>query len=501
MKITQRSGTIEIVAETYRLTYADTRPHFVTVTFADATATAVADDEWRWRVDLPPQRAGGPHVLVVRGTNEVRFEDVLVGEVWLCSGQSNMEMGLGVVDGGAEEAATANHPTLRLFELPQVPAGEPRRDIDAHWRVCTPASVVEGRWGGFSAVGYFFGRELQQCLDVPIGLIDSSWGGTAIAPWTSREGFELVDSQRPLADQVEEQSRQYRRDLVQRLAEIGAWSEGVRVALAAGDPLPLDPAWPRHPLQSHTAPCGLYHGMIHPLVPFALRGVIWYQGESNVHTHDGMAYRDKMEALIGGWRHAWGRNDLPFYYVQIAPFPYDGHQPGISPEEVPRLQAAQTAALDLPHTGMIVTSDISNLRDIHPGNKREVGRRLALWARARTYGEEGIVVSGPLFEAAEVGKDEIRIRFRFADGGLASRDGAPLNWFQIAGLDQRFVDAEGRIDGDTVVVKSDEVPGPVAVRFGWHQIAEPNLINGAGLPASPFRTDDWPRPQDEPRDE
>jgi len=239
-----------------------------------------------------------------------------------------------------------------------------------------------------------------------------------------------------------------------------------------------------HPLSSHSAPTGLYNGMVHALVPFGIRGAIWYQGESN--RHDGMLYHEKMKGLINGWRKVWAQGDFPFLFVQLAPYNY-----GRAPFDLPKIWEAQTATLAVPNTGMAVTTDVGNLRDIHPRNKQAVGRRLALWALARTYGQTGLVYSGPLYKSMSVEGDKIRLVFNHVASGLASRDGKPLTWFEIAGKDKNFVKAEAKIDGDTVVVSSAEVAAPAAVRFGWHHEAEPNLVNNEGLPASPFRTHPW----------
>jgi sialate O-acetylesterase len=226
--------------------------------------------------------------------------------------------------------------------------------------------------------------------------------------------------------------------------------------------------------------------MVHPLVPFAIRGAVWYQGESNCLSRDGMTYYEKKKALIGGWRKVWGQGDFPFYFVQLAPFRYR-HDPA----ELPKIWEAQAAALAIPNTGMAVTTDIATINNIHPPNKQDVGKRLALWALAKDYGRQGMVYSGPLYKSMKVEGAAIRIAFDHVSGGLASRDGKPLSHFQIAGADKKFVPAQARIDGDSLVVSADAVKQPVAVRFGWDQVAEPNLMNKAGLPASPFRTDKW----------
>jgi sialate O-acetylesterase len=290
----------------------------------------------------------------------------------------------------------------------------PITDRAIRWTACSPKTVPS-----FSGVLYYFGLKLHKELGVPVGLINSSWGGSPIEPWT-----------------------------------VGPKQSG-----------------------------GMYNGMISPLMPFAIRGVTWYQGESNVG--QGMAYRDKMEALINGWRNVWGK-DMPFLFVQIAP--WSGYGAG----RLPPLWEAQVASLKIPGTGMAVTTDlVDKISDIHPQNKKDVGNRLALWALARTYDKKGIVYSGPLYKSMKVEGNKVQLSFAHTGSGLASRDGKPLTEFQVAGADGKFVPAEAAIDGDTVIVQAKEVEKPEQVRFGWRKIANPNLMNKEGLPASPFQTKDW----------
>ena len=284
----------------------------VTVTLGSDVAQTRGSAQGRWRVALPAREAGGPHTMTIQGTNTITLTDILVGEVWICSGQSNMEMGLGVVQNAEEERQAADYPKIRLFELPQTPAGEPRDDVNARWRVCQPDNVAAGNWGGFSAAGYFFGRQLHKELDVPVGLIDTSWGGTRIEPWTPPCGFKAVPKVAHFAEEIQRQDTEYKATLPGKLAEIEGWIAATRAALAEKERLPMAPGWPRHPLESNGAPSGLYNGMIHPLVPFAIAGAIWYQGESNVHLRDRMLYFEKMKALVGGWRTAWGQGGLSF---------------------------------------------------------------------------------------------------------------------------------------------------------------------------------------------
>lgn len=440
----------------------------------------VADAEGAWMFRFPPMKAGGPHELVVTGKNKVAIGNIMVGEVWVCSGQSNMEWPVNRTDNWEEVVAGCADPMIRLFHVPRRPSGRPLDDVNASWKACTPDTLP-----GFSAVAYFFGREIRSELDVAVGLINTSWGGTRIEPWTPPAGFRSVDECAQFARQIDEANAQYRKAVTDALDPLEAWIGAARTAIAGKKALPDAPAMPGHSLNSHGRPTGLYNGMIHPLVPYAIRGVLWYQGEAN--RVEGMAYHHKMRALINGWRSVWGQGAFPFYFVQLAPFRYRTNDP----TELPRLWEAQTATLGVPATGMAVTVDISNLNDIHPRNKRDVGCRLALWALAHDYGNEGVVHSGPLYREMKREGKSIRLHFDHAGSGLASRNGKPIDWFQIAGEDRKFVEAQAVVEGSTVVVSSDAVANPAAVRFGWHQEAEPNLVNKEGLPASPFRTDRW----------
>ncbi|MHB8972189.1 MAG: sialate O-acetylesterase [Pirellulaceae bacterium] len=457
----------------------------VTVACAGTEADATADARGEWQLSLPPLAAGGPHTVTVRGTNTIELTNVLVGEVWVCSGQSNMEMGIGVCFDAQEEIAKADRPEIRLFDVPKVPAGEPADDVDTTWQVCSPATVAAGGWGGFSAVAYYFGCELHKELGIPVGIIDTSWGGTIIEPWTPPEGFAAVPAVKNFLDVIANADAEYRKAQAAATDAIAEWVPVSRQAIAAGGHVPPPPAWPGHPLNSHAQATGLYNGMVHPLVPFAIRGAIWYQGESN--RADGMLYHEKMKALIAGWRSVWKQGDFPFYYVQLAPFIYGSEDPAI----LARCWEAQTATLAVKNTGMAVTVDISEIRDIHPRNKRDVGKRLALWALAKDYGKTDLVYSGPLYKSMAVEEGKVRLAFDYTGSGLVSRDGKDLSWFEIAGADKVFVPATATIDGANVLVGSEKVAAPVAVRFGWSQQAEPNLSNKEGLPASPFRTDQW----------
>ncbi|QEG39651.1 sialate O-acetylesterase [Roseimaritima ulvae] len=390
----------------------------VHVQLAAHTAETKADEDGNWSVRLPAMQADGQtHQLIVTGQNTLVLEDILIGDVWVGSGQSNMEWQLTNTIGGKEAIAAAEHPQIRLFHVPKVQKPAMAQDVDAQWKTCTPEAVPR-----FSAVLYHFGARLHQDVEVPIGLINSSWGGSPIEPWTIADG------------------------------ESG----------------------------------GMYNGMIAPLQPFAVRGAIWYQGETNVLRKNGLAYADKMKALIEGWRESWGQ-DLPFYFVQIAPWS-GRYEPG----ELPALWEAQVASLKIPDTGMAVVTDlVDNIADIHPRNKVDVGNRLALWALAKSYGKSDLIYSGPLYKSMEVDGNNIRLSFAHVGEGLKSRDDQPLSEFQIAGADGQFVPAVAKIEGESVVVSAAQVAEPTQVRFGWHKLANPNLVNSAGLPASPFQTENW----------
>ncbi len=452
-----------------------------------ATTTVIADAEGNWQIKLPAMAAGGPYTLRVEGNNTLELTNVLFGEVWVCSGQSNMQWSVSASKDSKAEIAAANYPTIRLFYVPRVSAGLLQKDVVADWSETTPETIAN-----FSAVAYYFGRKLYKNLDVPVGLINTSWGGTRIEPWTPPAGFVSVPVLAFISKEIQEAHANYREQLPQKMKEVEAWIAETRKALETGAQLTRMPE-SRHPLRHHTRPTGIYNSMVHPLVPYAIRGAIWYQGESNLR--DGMRYHKKMKALINGWREVWGQGDFPFYFVQLAPFSYSerfnyrGRQAGQF--FLPRIWEAQAATLALPNTGMAVTTDIGNLTDIHPRNKQEVGRRLALWALAKDYGREDVTYSGPLYKSMAVKGNTIRLTFNHIGSGLTSRDEEPLTWFEIAGEDKQFVEAQATIDGDTVVVSSETVANPVAVRFGWHQNAEPNFINKEDLPASPFRTDSW----------
>jgi len=443
----------------------------VWVRFNGQEKKAVADAAGKWRVVFDPLKAGGgPLEMTVRGASgpAIVVKDVLVGEVWVASGQSNMEWAMSWLPNPAPEILRADYPRLRLFLVPKRTASEPSEDVEAQWKLCAPDAIRP-----FSAVAYYFGLELHKKLGVPVGMISSAWGGTLIEPWTPPAGYAAFPELQPILDRHLARSAEYRDKLAKSLPALES----------------LEDPW-----DSPQAPTALYNGMIHALTPFAIRGAIWYQGESN--RNDGLLYEKKMDAMVRGWREAWKLGDFPFYYVQLAPYNYGydrnmKNSPVVDDERLPLIWEAQRNALRISNSGMAVVTDIADLANIHPTNKFDVGRRLALWARAKTYGEKDLVYSGPLYKSMSVEGGKARIAFDHVGGGLIANDAQPLVWFEIAGEDRTFYKAMAEIDGDTIVVWSERVTAPKAVRFGWHQLAVPNLANKEGLPASPFRTDRW----------
>jgi sialate O-acetylesterase len=603
----------------------------VTVSFDKKSSRTIADAEGRWETWIGPLRAGGPFEMTLRGSNVLTIKNVIVGEVWLCSGQSNMEWPLVNTVRGAEDVAEANYPEMRLFTVGHRTGEAPLTDVEGHWVIASPEEAAR-----FSAVGYFFGRELLQKLRVPIGLIKSTWGGTPAEAWTSREALLSASELKPILDRYADrlnaqpqEQQSYRRalaewekqnlyvdtenkgealgyadpatatvdwsrmdlpkqfeteglildgavwfrkvvelpeswagkDLVLNLTAVddfdityfngtrigatgketpnsymvprkysvpgslvragrnvlavrvfdhageggfsgggamslgpagteesislrGSWDYKVELALE-----PKRPDWGTRPealgLNNPNSPSVLYNAMIAPLVPFAIRGVIWYQGETNAGR--AYQYRTLLPIMIRNWRNAWGF-DFPFYLVQLPNWRESKSEPDES--DWAELREAQTMTLREPHTGMAVTIDVGDEKDLHPRNKLDVGRRLALWALSNTYRRK-LIPSGPLFQRFRIEGDKVRLYFRYASG-LRTTDGGPLKGFAVAGADRRFVWAEARIEGETVIVSSPAVLKPVAVRYAWADNPSTNLANEAGLPASPFRTDDWP---------
>lgn len=452
----------------------------VAVAFHGQTVGTTAGADGRWIIYLAPVPASAdPAELVVTGSNVTTVKDVLVGEVWLASGQSNMEWPLRMAANGDAEVARANFPALRLFSVLHAVASQPAETATGNWSPCTPDSVNQ-----FSAVAYYFGRDLLRKLGVPVGVIGTYWGGTPIESWTSSATLRGTKAW-PEIDARWQKILPTAADYAARYpADRAAWGKAEEHAQAAHTKNPL--TWPPPPMGPGTPfePSGLFNGMIAPLQPYALRGVIWYQGEQNwLHPEE---YAELFPTMIRSWRAQWGLGDFPFYFVQLANFTVVADPTG---RAWARLRDAQSSALALPATGMAVTIDIGNPQNIHPLNKQEVGRRLALIAKTQVHGIPGDV-SGPVFASATAEHGALRVHFTHAGTGLIAAN-QPVQSLEVAGADRIFHPATGKIERDTLLVSARTVPAPVAVRYAWSNAPVANLFNGAGLPAVPFRSDDW----------
>lgn len=458
----------------------------VTVVFGGQTKSTTADAAGRWQVSLAAMKVSAENrtmTVTEAGLPAVEVKDLLVGEVWLGSGQSNMEWSISKArKEDQDEAAAGPVPMLRLFNVPKVLSNSRQETVKAKWTAATPETART-----FSAIAYLFGKKLAEELKVPVGIIHSSWGGSRIEPWWAEEGLEGIEELATTKTQRLAKSPgfpAYDRAFRNYVTSVGHWSNAAAKALDSGLPAPEMPKAPELLKLGSAAETGTYQAMIHPLVPYALRGFLWYQGESN--NGDGMRYTAKMQALIAGWRKQFKAPEAPFLFVQLAPYNY----PKRKPTDLAGIWQAQQAVLKIPHTGMAVTNDIGNVKDIHPTNKGDVARRLARWALADTYGKAGIVKSGPLFAASKVTPEGIIITFDHTGGGLTTRDGKPPTLFEIAGSDGRYQPADAKIsaDGKSLLLSSPAVPTPDRARFAWSHSAEPNLMNREGLPAAAFNT-------------
>jgi sialate O-acetylesterase len=418
----------------------------VSVALAGKTASTKADDKGQWKLELPAMKPGGSSLeLAVKGKNRLSVKNILIGDLWVCSGQSNMEWTLGQSLGAADDIKAADLPKIRRIKINRVQIAKPEADapIEGPWQVCSPTTA-----GAFTAVGFYFAREVVAKTNIPIGIIDSNWGGTRIEPWIAPENAEAE-------------------------------------------------------AQLNGGLSGIYNAMIHPLVPLPIKGALWYQGESNGEEGDG--YYEKMKLLIGGWRKQWKQGDFPFYFVQLASFQAVSEDPA-GGNGWAKLREAQRKSLTLPNTGMAVITDtvpLAERDDIHPKNKYDVGMRLARWALGRDYGQKQMVVSGPLFKLLKIDGGKVRLAFDHVGSGLmvGKKEGrtpavddktAKLKRFAIAGADQKWFWADAVIVNNTVTVSSPEVKDPVAVRYAYQMNPDgANLYNREGLPASPFRTDAW----------
>jgi sialate O-acetylesterase len=455
----------------------------ITVQFQNQALTTSAKNGL-WRVEFKNLKAGGPFTMTIRGNNSIVLQDVLVGEVWICSGQSNMEWTVRLSADPNFTASRANYPQIRLFKVPHRIALEPVNDLPnaGTWQACTPDTVRD-----FSAVAYHFGRHLHTALNVPVGLIQTAWGGTPAESWTSREGLAKASSLKYYVDNLDKRVQAFAQNGEQMTAAYRQAMEERQKATQEGrqplPPMPVNPDPAAHP----STPSSLYNGMIAPLVPFAFKGAIWYQGESNAGR--AYEYRTLFPTMIRSWRAAWKRGDFPFLCVQLAPFMDIRPQPHES--NWAELREAQwLATKQLPKVGMAVITDCGEEKDIHPKRKAPVGYRLSLAARTIAYGHR-IVASGPTYAGVQFKEHEAHIRFKNIGGGLLVK-GNELKGFTLCGPDRQFKNAKAEVRGSEVVVWSDEIPNPTAVRFGWAYYPVVNLFNMEGLPAVPFRTDDFP---------
>jgi sialate O-acetylesterase len=449
----------------------------VTVKFGNNEASAEARGG-KWKVYLPKMKAGGPHTLTVSGKNTLSRTNVLIGEVWICSGQSNMEWRMAQAYEPAKAIESSKNEKIRLFTVPKLKADPAIDDIKSAWEFCEPGSVRN-----FSAVAYYFGRDLQKELGVPVGLIHTSWGGSPAEVWMREE----ILAENPLykaeiLDVFPDQKKRFD-------AEVAKWEAEKADLEKEGKKIQRGRPW------GVWKPSELYNGMIAPLIPYAIRGAIWYQGESNAGR--AWQYRTLFTDMIGNWRVDFGQGDFPFLLVQLAPWDQAKKRELSEITKLPvesdwaELREAQLLSTKvLPNVGMAVITDAGDKDDIHPTQKEPVGARLARAARAIAYGEK-IIYSGPGYTSLQIENEKAIVSFDHVGRGLMAKDG-DLKGFAIAGADRKFVWAKAEIKGDKVIVTSPEVPNPVAVRYGWADFPVINLFNKDGLPASPFRTDTFP---------
>lgn len=457
----------------------------VTVSFAGQTVKTAATQDGKWKLELKALSASAkPAIFTVKGSNTITLEDVLVGEVWFCSGQSNMALTMNRIENAAEEIKKADNPLIRHFKANRKYSDLPLDNVPSSWVATTPESIP-----GQSAVAYMFGRRIQQALKVPVGLINSSWGGTRIEPWTPACGFQGLPALADIlmrVDTANPETDLHKKTLNTYLENLNAWMEESSENCKEEKALTPPPEFPKYLVfekggnSPQQQPTVLYNGMVAGLVPFAIKGSIWYQGESN--RGEGMLYLEKTKALVNGWRKVWGIPDLPYYLVQLAPYKYSGSETALC--EIWEAQAATPKAI--PHTGYTVINDIATLNNIHPPNKQDVGLRMANQALNRTYGKTEIEWSGPMYKSYNIEGNKIRIAFDYAKG-LKTRDGKAPDWFEICGIDCNFEKATAVIDGETILISSPEITEPTGFRFAWNQLATPNLVNHLGLPTGAFR--------------
>lgn len=458
----------------------------ITVSLLKQQQTATAADNGRWEVRLQPLPAGGPYQLKIAGDgSQIQLEDVLIGEVWLCSGQSNMAMTVNGVQNAEKEVSHAQHPKIRMFTVRSGHATTPQDNCEGNWAVCHPSTV-----SSFSATAYFFGLRLHQELQVPVGLINSSVGGTSIESWTSISAQQAVPELAPRLQAWQQEDEQYSPEKAQAdyAQQLAAWERQKAAAEEQGQRAPRRPRQVMQPRKDRNYPANLFNGKIHPLVGYTLRGVIWYQGENSANRGFAHLYEAQLRTLVADWRTRWGQPDLPFAWVQLPCFRAAQQAPSETSGWV-LVQDGMRRALDIPHSGMAITVDLGEPQDIHPRNKQDVGSRLAQWALAAVY-DRDLVAMGPVLRSVGRNGHHMVLQFDHVGSGLKTK-GDALQGFAIAGADQQFHWAQARIEGDKVVVWHDDITEPASVRYAWASNPAISLYNSADLPASPFRTDNW----------
>ena len=445
----------------------------VTASWNKKPVMVTADNDGKWSVNIKTINAGGPYTIVFAASNTIEIKNVLMGEVWLASGQSNMEFFMTKMTGGytgvlnyQEEIKAADYPLIRMIDVPNKVADEPQHDFMGKWKICSPQTADT-----FSAVAYYFAKAVHTATGYPIGIINATWGGTPAESWTRKGILEKDSSFNIILDRYKKLCDEYPAAFEKYKIELDKWKADTSKNKSAA---PREPIGPHH----NNSPYKLYNGMIAPLLSYTIKGVIWYQGEGNAGR--AAQYRRLFPAMIANWRNDFNNNKMPFYFVQISP-----HR-----SQNPEIRDAQLYTLrTVANTGMVVTTDNGDSLDIHPRNKKLVGERLSLWALKNEYGKKNIVASGPLYKSMKAEGNKIRIQFDNADGLIAKDN--DLKEFTIAAADSNFVAAKAIIEGNTIVVWSEAVQKPVAVRFAWRNVPSPDLYNKADLPASPFRTDNW----------
>jgi sialate O-acetylesterase len=449
----------------------------------DFKAKAGADGKWSLQLDPSPANEKGQVLKVTSGTNSIEVSDILVGEVWLASGQSNMEWKLKQIGAQSAEADKADDPLLRLVGISHSPAHDPTDNVKISWNLSTKGSALN-----FSAVGYFFGRELRKDLKVPVGLIQSAVGGTPAEAWTPLEFLKSDAAFAKAVNDRDEYPNWYPKLVAKYERDELAYNLAVLEAEKTGAKPPKKPRVPHTPEKNPNLASVLWNGMIHPLVPYPIRGAIWYQGESNAYRAE--VYEKLLTGMIGSWRKAWGLGDFPFLIVQLTDFNYNEEGAGAAGIKWAQLRDAQSALADhVPQTGLAVTLGLGDPENIHPIRKMEVGERLALWAKKIAYGKD-VVCQGPVFDSVKYSGGEAIVSFRPLTGGLKSSDQKEVGGFAVAGSDKQFKPAKAKLEKNQVILKSSEVANPAFVRYAWcNRPADANLTDESNLPARPFRTD------------